>query len=165
VDVLVADHRGSAPTVVTPVGQLDIDTAPRLHATFDQLRARSIARIVVDLAQVTYCDSTGLSALALARNYCTDAGGYLRLAVLSPPVLQLLDAVGIATTVPIYRSVGTACAGDPDGLIAAPRRQNPWVMPSQPTAVTRRRPAITSSPPPRRLTLRSLLMLSWDPAL
>jgi hypothetical protein len=75
--------------------------------------------------------------------------------------------------VPIYRSVGTACAGDLDGLIAVPRRQGPWVMPSQPAAATRRlavprlnagRSAATSSPPPHRLTLRPLALLSWDPA-
>jgi anti-anti-sigma factor len=124
VDVLVTDHPGSGATVVTPVGQLDIDSGPRLHTTFDRLRASSIARVVVDLGELTYCDSTGLSALALARDYCTDAGGYLRLAVLSPCVLQLLTAVGIARTVPMYRSVSAACAGDLDGLVAAPRPED-----------------------------------------
>jgi anti-sigma B factor antagonist len=162
VDVLVTDHPGSGASVVTPVGQLDIDTAPRLHTTFDQLRARSITRIVVDLGELTYCDSTGLSALALARNYCTDAGGYLRLAVLNPSVLQMLTAVGIARTVPIYRSVSTACVGDLDGLIAAPRRQSPWVMPSQPRATARRSVVPSSLPPPRR-TLRPLAILARNP--
>jgi hypothetical protein len=103
-----------------------------------QLRVRSVSRIVVDLREVTYCDSTGLSALALARNYCAEAGGYLRLAVLSPLVLQLLTTVGIARTVPIYRAVGAACAGDLDGLIAVPCGQNPWLAPGLPGTVNRR---------------------------
>jgi anti-sigma B factor antagonist len=137
VDVLVAEHRASGATVVTPVGQLDMDTAPRLHAALHQLRVRSVNRIVVDLRKVTYCDSTGLSALALARNYCAEAGGYLRLAVLSPLVLQLLAAVGIGRTVPIYRGVGAACAGDLDGLIAVPCGQSPWGAPGPSSAFNR----------------------------
>ncbi|GAA1822975.1 STAS domain-containing protein [Planosporangium flavigriseum] len=130
-DVLVTDHRPSGATVVTPVGQLDIDTGSRLRATFDELRARSVVRVVVDLGELTYCDSSGLSALVLARNYCTDAGGYLRLAVLSPFVLTLLTDLGIARTVPIYRSVGAACVGDLDALIAVASRQSPWLVPNQ----------------------------------
>jgi anti-sigma B factor antagonist len=137
VDVLVTDHRATGATVVTPVGQLDIDSGPQLHATFAQLRARSAARVVVDLGELTHCDSTGLSALVLARNFCTDAGGYLRLVALSPSVLALLTDVGIARTVPIYRSVSTACTGDLDGLIAVPRRQSPWVAPNQRNAMNR----------------------------
>lgn len=144
-DVLVIDDRADGATVVALVGQLDLDTAPLLHATFEQLRARSVTRVVVDLARLTYCDSTGLSALALASKHCVEAGGYLRLAVLNPFALQLVTALGIARTVPIYRSVDAACAGDLDGLVAVPRGESPWAVPRQPSGST-------SRPAPPRLT-------------
>ena len=43
-------------------GELDIATAPELTRLLDRLRARGHA-VVLDLAEVTFIDSTGLSAL------------------------------------------------------------------------------------------------------
>nr|WP_240943033.1 STAS domain-containing protein [Planosporangium thailandense] len=141
---MVTDDRVNGATVVALVGQLDLDTAPLLYATFERLRARSVTRVVVDLGALTYCDSTGLSALALASNHCVEAGGYLRLAVLNPFVLQLVTALGIARTVPIYRTVDAALAGDLDGLVAVSCRQSPWTVPSQP-GIPNRRLAVAST--------------------
>jgi anti-anti-sigma factor len=56
----VADLRGDRILVVH--GELDIATAPELTRLLDGLRRRHHA-VVVDLAQVTFIDSTGLSAL------------------------------------------------------------------------------------------------------
>jgi anti-sigma B factor antagonist len=117
VHVLTNGHPIGGATIVTLVGQLDFDSAPRLHAAFDELRRQSVTRIVVDLAPLTFCDSIGLSALKLAGKYCTDAGGYLRLARPTPSLVHTLTVVGIAGAVPIYRSIKAACAGDPNGLI------------------------------------------------
>ncbi|MGC9668669.1 STAS domain-containing protein [Planosporangium sp. 12N6] len=120
----VSDHSGSGATIVTLAGHLAIDTAAQMHAVFDRLRARSVARIVVDLGKLTFGDSTGLSALKLAHSYCVDKGGYLRLASLTQTQRQLLAAVGLAQVLPAYRDVATACAGDLDGLVPAPRRES-----------------------------------------
>jgi anti-anti-sigma factor len=128
VNVLVSDHPTTDATIVTLSGQLDIDTAAQMHAIFDRLRAESIARVVVDLGHLVFCDSTGLSALKLAHNYCTHAGGYLRLAGLTRSQRQLLAAIGLAQVLPTYRDVVTACTGDLDGLVPAPRRES-WPIP------------------------------------
>jgi anti-anti-sigma factor len=136
-DVLVTNHPASGATIVTPVGRLDIDTGGWLHATFDRLRAQSVTRIVVDFGELTYCDSSGLSALVLTYRYCADSGGYLRLAALTPHLLQLLTVVGVAKTVPIYPSVGTACSGSPDGLIPGARRAEASTGPGRSGRATR----------------------------
>ena len=56
----VADFSGDRILVVH--GELDIATAPELRRLLDGLRARHHA-VVLDLAEVTFIDSTGLSAL------------------------------------------------------------------------------------------------------
>src|SRR5215470_11975190 len=78
VNVVVADHPTVGAVTVALHGQLDLDGAPRLQATFDALCERSVNRIVVDLADLHFCDSIGLSTFVLAHNYCTSTGGYLR---------------------------------------------------------------------------------------
>jgi anti-sigma B factor antagonist len=117
VDVVISRHLRTGTTVVTLVGQLDIDTAPQVHATFDQLRHQSVTRVAVDLGHLTFCDSTGLSALALAHNYCTRAGGYLHLARPTPFLARLLTVVGIAQVVPVHPTIEAACTAN---LTAAP---------------------------------------------
>jgi anti-anti-sigma factor len=155
VDVLVTNHPSSGATIVTPVGRLDIDTGGWLHATFDRLRAQSVTRIVVDFGELTYCDSSGLSALVLTYRYCAGAGGYLRLAALTPHLLQLLTVVGVAKTVPIYPSVGTACTGSPDGLIPGARRPEGWTGPGRAGRATR-------SGQRDQYPLAPLGLLRWD---
>jgi anti-sigma B factor antagonist len=43
-----------------PVGELDLDTAPRLEETLATLRAEGRPRLVLDLRKLTFMDSTGL---------------------------------------------------------------------------------------------------------
>ena len=61
---------------------------------------------------LAFCDSIGLSALALACNHCVDAGGYLRLAAPTPFLRKVLTVVGLAATLPMYRTVAAARAAD-----------------------------------------------------
>jgi tRNA-Thr(GGU) m(6)t(6)A37 methyltransferase TsaA len=107
-------------------GQLDVQTCLVLESALDRLREAASTRVVVDLSGVTFCDSVGLSAFVVAHKYCTAAGGYLRLAAPTPFMIRLLQVVGIAGALPIYRTVQTACAGDPSGLVvpAGPQRDD-----------------------------------------
>jgi anti-anti-sigma factor len=99
-------------------GQLDIDTGAALHAVLNDLLAQADTRIVVDLAGLTFCDSTGLSAFVLAHQRCTATGGYLRLAAPSAFLLRVLGVVGLRAAVPVFRTVEAARTGDPRGLVA-----------------------------------------------
>lgn len=51
---------------VSPAGDLDVSTSPRLLACIDELLAEGRARITVDLRAVTFIDSSGLGALVKA---------------------------------------------------------------------------------------------------
>jgi anti-sigma B factor antagonist len=112
-DVRVAEHAASGCTVVTVSGQLDMETAPRLEAALYPLLDGGVRRIVVDLADLSFCDSIGLSTLFVAHRSCVDGGGFLRLARPTPFLLNLLGVVGARETMGVYDSVGAACAGEP----------------------------------------------------
>lgn len=117
-DVMVAEHETAGATVVSLWGQLDLDTAGQLRDVLAPLLARPVPRIVVHLAGLTFCDSIGLSTLAMGHNRCVDAGGYLRLSAPTPFLLRVLTVVGLVPLLPTYRTVEHACFADPAGLIA-----------------------------------------------
>jgi anti-sigma B factor antagonist len=112
VDVTLNEVPGDGTTVVGLHGQLDIDTADLLTGALSAVTRAPRPRIVVDMTGVTFCDSIGLSSLAVAHNRCTAGGGYLRIAAPSPFLTRVLSVVGLVREVPMYRSVEGARTGD-----------------------------------------------------
>jgi anti-sigma B factor antagonist len=55
------DHLGNV--VVTPVGDLDMVSAPKLVDAIRHALSRSPRRVVIDLGSVTFLDSCGCAAL------------------------------------------------------------------------------------------------------
>lgn len=102
-------HDRSRCRVVLPSGQLDMQTAPVLRAAIDDLIRGGDRRIVVDLGNLTFCDSIGLSTLVVAHRSCAEDGGYLRLARPTPFMLNLLTVVGIRDAVQVFETVEAAC--------------------------------------------------------
>lgn len=93
--------------VVTVVGELDLATAPRLRELLiEAVTEQRPQEVWVDLAGVTFLDSTGIGALVAGRKQATRAG--VRFAVRNPrgivhkvlDVAGLLDILGIAPTSP-----------------------------------------------------------------
>ena len=66
--------------VVSVAGELDMATAPQLQDQISDLLEKGRTRLVFDLAEVSFCDSTGLSVFVRAKNSTDDAGGMVRLA-------------------------------------------------------------------------------------
>jgi len=116
-DVVVSEQPTGLATVIRLAGQLDVDSAPTLRAAVEEMLDRQVNRIVVDLTELDFCDSIGLSTFVLAHNSCTESGGYLRLAAPSAFLLRVLSTVGLRTRLPVYRGVPEACAGDETGLL------------------------------------------------
>lgn len=107
-------------TIVTPRGELDLDTAAQLRAVIEDLLARDTVRIVVDLARLNFCDSVGLSTFTVAGTACAAAGGYLRLAAPTPFLLRLLGVVGLLDRIPVYATVPAALEADAAQLLTPP---------------------------------------------
>jgi stage II sporulation protein AA (anti-sigma F factor antagonist) len=77
--------------VLSLAGEVDHDSGPVLRQALDT----GDTRVVVDLSQVTFMDSTGINILIAAHNALTTAGGWLRLAAPTGPVLRTLQIVGV----------------------------------------------------------------------
>lgn len=82
--------------VVRLSGELDIASAAGLP---ERLIQTAGSTVVVDLADLTFMDSSGLSALIVARKQIAVSGDSLVLSRPQPRVLQLLEAAGLVDCV------------------------------------------------------------------
>jgi anti-anti-sigma factor len=81
-------------TVLTLSGELDIASAPALERTLDDFGAPLPRRLVIDLTEVTFMDSTGLRALLLARQRAVDGDHELLLCPGPRQVQRVLELSG-----------------------------------------------------------------------
>jgi anti-sigma B factor antagonist len=107
-----ADDQGPV-TVVSVTGKILFDTYVPLLDVLLRLAERPQPRIIVNLAAVPVCDSTGLSVLIQIQRRATANGGWLRLAEPQPLVARVLDLTNLRRVLPVYDTVTHAVAGQP----------------------------------------------------
>ena len=105
----VTDHRCDI-AVLHLTGELDADTAGALRATLVDLLERPVPRIVVDLTDLKFCDSVGLSAFITSKQVIADRGGWLSFAGANPFLVRLLETVGLSRYFAIFPDVDDAIA-------------------------------------------------------
>jgi anti-sigma B factor antagonist len=91
-------------------GELDADTATRLHELLAKLLERPVPRIVVDLSDLKFCDSVGLSAFITAKQVIVARGGWLSFAGPNRFLISLLETVGLSRYFAIFPEVEDAIA-------------------------------------------------------
>jgi len=92
---------GSA--VVSVTGDVDLVSAARLREVLeDALRLSS--HLVVDVADVTFIDSSGLSALVQTHRQAADAGGSMTVRRPSPMLKRLLSITRLETVLVVEES-------------------------------------------------------------
>jgi anti-anti-sigma factor len=104
----VVTRTTEAGSVVTVEGELDVATAPRLRAGVAAVVLRPGQLLVVDLAGVTFCDSSGISALIAARNVAEAAGAGVALAAVPARLSRTFALIGLADFFPTYPSAEDA---------------------------------------------------------
>ncbi|MFF7856980.1 anti-sigma factor antagonist [Streptomyces sp. NPDC007904] len=94
-------------TVAVMTGSLDLHTAPSLYRQAIQVLDRRPS-LILDLADVTFCDSSGLNTLLRLHCHAQAAGG--RLTVAGPPaqLVRMLAVTGIDAVLPVYGAVAEA---------------------------------------------------------
>jgi anti-anti-sigma factor len=105
----VTDHRPDV-AVLHLRGELDADTAVKLHACLADLLERPVPRIVVDLTDLKFCDSVGLSAFVTSKQVITARGGWLSFAGANPFLTQLMETIGLSRYFAIFPEVEDAIA-------------------------------------------------------
>lgn len=76
-------------------GELDYANAAELRDLLPTLALRPGQRLVVDLAGMEFCDSSGITALIAARNHAHAAEADIALAAVPANTLRVLRIVGL----------------------------------------------------------------------
>ncbi len=105
---VVVAHSDSDHAVVAVTGEIDMATAPRLRDTLESLVDEGCRWLVVDLSRVTFCDSSGLAVLLVARKELHQHGGTIRLVGPAAPVARMFQISGMTKVFSIYDSVAEA---------------------------------------------------------
>ncbi|MBA3302721.1 MAG: STAS domain-containing protein [Acidimicrobiia bacterium] len=84
------------PTVLGLSGELDMGTAPDLLAVAHDVLGRGGSDIVLDLSELAFIDSTGLSTLLMLSRKVTGLGGTLALRSPSTRVEEVLRVTGLS---------------------------------------------------------------------
>ncbi|GAA4579683.1 STAS domain-containing protein [Micromonospora coerulea] len=77
-------------------GELDMSTAPELTAAIDRLARAGERHLLIDLTELTFCDSTGIAAIVRGDNRAAAEGGWLRVTGASGRVARVLQVTGLA---------------------------------------------------------------------
>lgn len=91
-------------------GDVDVATAPRLREQLVGLVTNGRSRIVLDLDEVGFLDSTGLGVIIGVLKRTRTHGGDLRLVATSPRLVALFDLTGLDRTLPLAATAADAVA-------------------------------------------------------
>ena len=95
-DLSVRNSEGPGVVTVVAVGEIDSSNCTALQDLLTSLAENQTTRQVqVDLAGVTFIDSSGLRALIVGERATSEAGGALRVSAASDAVRRLLEITGL----------------------------------------------------------------------
>jgi anti-anti-sigma factor len=98
---------------VRPVGELDLATVPLVEAELAELWSVGFMRIVLDLREVRFLDSTGIRLL-LNWHARSSANGLVFAVISGPPKVQrVLELAGIADRLTYYSPNGRGSPLEP----------------------------------------------------
>ncbi|MFF7813544.1 STAS domain-containing protein [Streptomyces roseolus] len=96
--------------VMEIVGDLDYAHAPELRRELDALALRPGERLVLDLSGMTFCDSSGITAMIVARGRAEASGAGCALAAVPDFALRVLRIAGLDQIFPLYPDGASATA-------------------------------------------------------
>lgn len=116
----IDSYRCGEAVVVIAAGEIDMLTATRLQETLIAHLSSRPETLVVDLEQVSFLGSMGLTALALTERVAREQNVDLRVVATSRATLRPLEITGMAADFAVYASREEALAGGSSGPDAPP---------------------------------------------
>ncbi|MEV7990566.1 STAS domain-containing protein [Streptomyces sp. NPDC086077] len=108
---LFAEHRVvDGIRVVVLCGEMDHDVKAVLSEALRVGVDAQRPRIVADLSEVSFLDSSGINVFVATYQQVSAAGGWVRIAGAQEPVLRVLQLVGIDAIIPCRPTVEQALA-------------------------------------------------------
>lgn len=87
--------------IIAVSGELDLATSPSFEAELDRASSSGVGLLVIDLRELEFMDSTGLSVIVKAHQRLHQAGRALCLIRGPQQVQRLLDLTGVAERLPL----------------------------------------------------------------
>ena len=99
------DKKESYTIITIEEKKLDTTVAPDLKSEFVKLNAEGINNLILDLTNVKYTDSSGLSSILIANRLFNSTGGLLVLTGLQDHVLKLITISKLESVLHILPTV------------------------------------------------------------
>ncbi|MGH3239409.1 MAG: STAS domain-containing protein [Spirillospora sp.] len=96
-------------TLVRVQGDIDVVSRARFEEALFEV-VDSGDPLVVDMREVTFCDSTGLNAIVAANRRATERGTAVALVALPPRVQRVFHITGIDKFIPVHDTLREALA-------------------------------------------------------
>lgn len=113
-------HDTDNRALATLTGEIDLKSAPLVHAALERCLHDGIRAIDVDLTAATFCDCSGLNAFLYALLHTAAAGGSLQLHYPSPALERLVALTGYGS---LFLTLPDALAGSRPPPRPSPLRQ------------------------------------------
>ncbi len=98
--------------LVVASGELDISATPRLSTVLAMASASPGGRLVLDLSEVAFIDSTALGTLLKAGGEVESAGKRLRVVCADGPVRRLLEMTNLTQRFRLFGTRSAALSAD-----------------------------------------------------
>ena len=105
--------------VISVGGEIHVSTAPEFQRRLDAAISRGKTAVVLDLSEVEFIDSTGLSVILNGLRRVTRQRGRMALVCTNPTVLRLFEITRLDTTFDIHESREEALRTARAGYVAA----------------------------------------------
>ncbi|MFI6857935.1 STAS domain-containing protein [Streptomyces sp. NPDC050416] len=119
---LTVQHPHSGIAIATIVGDVDVHTASTLRSGALEIIQQGHPRLALDLTQVGFCDSAGLSAIIGIWHAAQEAGGSLSLVAVPDRLMRMLSMTGVDSLLPVHAATADAVAALTDSPPASANR-------------------------------------------
>jgi anti-sigma B factor antagonist len=99
------DKKENYTVITIDEKKLDTTIAPDLKSEFVKLNAEGITNLILDLNNVKYTDSSGLSSILIANRLCNSSNGLLILTGLQDHVMKLINISKLESVLNILPTV------------------------------------------------------------
>jgi len=108
VDIDIEQRTEGAWEVLDVSGEVDLSTAPTLRARIERIVGDGARRLVVDLADVSFMDSSGLSVLVSGFKGMREAGGQMAVVCPNEAIAKIFSITGLDRVFSIHQSLHEA---------------------------------------------------------
>lgn len=109
-DLKVWTEEWDGTPVIRAEGEVDLATVDRLRSTTSQIVKAGARKLIFDLRQVTYIDSSGLGVLVATRKHLAQHPGSIIVLTAQPAVLQTLNLTGLDRVLDVRPDLSPASA-------------------------------------------------------